>query len=133
VRALRNTDALGADGDLALAGWSVCLNGIATEAEEVLEEGRLLRRTTVYTNGAKRIVELRNASLIYRNIWREGTYAQGDVVTWGGSAWHSQESGNTDKPGGGSPKWRLMVKEGARGKDGAPPADSGPAPIVRTK
>jgi hypothetical protein len=61
-------------------------------------------------------------AMIYRGVWREGEFDQGDVATWGGSAWHCQQK-TTDKPGT-SAAWRLMVKEGARGKDAgvSPPA-----------
>ena len=55
-------------------------------------------------------------TMIYREVWREGEFDRGDVVTWGGSAWHCQQK-TTDKPGT-SAAWKLMVKEGARGKDG---------------
>jgi hypothetical protein len=58
---------------------------------------------------------IRLATMIYREVWREGEYELGDVVTWGGSAWHCQQK-TADKPGTSS-AWKLMVKEGARGKD----------------
>jgi hypothetical protein len=58
---------------------------------------------------------IRLATMIYREVWREGEYEPGDVVTWGGSAWHCQQK-TLDKPGTSS-SWKLMVKEGARGKD----------------
>ena len=78
-------------------------------------------------------------AMLYRGVWREGSYEPGDVVTWGGSAWHCNEK-TTEKPGGSPPDktggtggsgsgsggnggvggaapWRLMVKEGRPGKD----------------
>jgi hypothetical protein len=70
--------------------------------------------------------QVKLATLIYRGVWRDGEYERGDVVTWGGSAWHCQQQ-TKDKPGApipgtagaaGGGSWRLMVKEGARGKDG---------------
>jgi hypothetical protein len=71
--------------------------------------------------------EIKTRVLLYREVWREGEYEPGDVVTWGGSAWHYQIK-TADKPGT-STAWRLMVKEGARGKDGKP---DGPAPTKPT-
>lgn len=62
-------------------------------------------------------------SIQYREVWREGEYERGDVVTWAGSAWHCQQA-TTDKPGSSS-AWKLMVKEGRpgeRGKDAPAPA-----------
>lgn len=72
---------------------------------------------------------VRIPAMLYRGVWREGPYEPGDVATWSGSAWHCNEA-TTDKPGT-SGAWRLMVKSGRDGKDGAPPP--GPAPVVRTR
>jgi len=38
-------------------------------------------------------------------------------VTWAGAVWHCNEP-TTDRPGNGSPAWRLAVKAGRDGKDG---------------
>ena len=126
IRSIRNTDPI-TDG-LAKAGWSVCMNGIDTQVEETLREGRTVRRTTRYTNGRELVSEIKTRAILYRKVWREGEYEGGDVVTWGGSAWHCEVEKTTAKPGD-SPDWRLMVKEGARGKDGKP---DGPAPTKPT-
>ncbi len=121
IRAIRNTDPI-TDAGLEKAGWVVSMNGVDRETEETLDEGRTINRTTHYTNGRTFAREIKTSALLYREVWREGEFERGDVVTWGGSAWHCQ--GKTmDKPGT-SAAWRLMVKEGARGKDGktdAPP------------
>lgn len=79
------------------------------------EDGRTL--TLKFARGAlvkERQLEL--PTLNYRDIWREGEYRRGDVVTWGGSAWHCQNK-TTEKPGNGCVDWKLMVKEGRAGKD----------------
>jgi len=125
IRALRNTDPI-TDG-LDKAGWSVCMNGVDTEDELMLEDGRTVRRTTTYTNGRQMVREHKTVAMIYRNIWREGEYEPGDVVTWGGSAWHCQGK-TTDKPGL-SAAWRLMVKHGSPGKDAAPPSTAAPTGV----
>jgi hypothetical protein len=70
--------------------------------------------------------DIRIPAMLYCGVWREGEHEPGDVVTWGGSAWHCNEK-TTEKPGA-SPHWRLMVKEGRPGKDAggarAPRGDS---------
>lgn len=69
--------------------------------------------------------------VIDRGVWlegREGGYAKGDGVTWGGSFWISQKDDNDDKPDGGE-GWRLSVKRGRDGKSvkvNLPPA---PQPV----
>ncbi len=58
-------------------------------------------------------------SLIYRGIFTERQYDQGDVVTWAGSAWVAKET-TTAKPGMPTPDsraWQLCVKSGRDGKD----------------
>lgn len=56
-------------------------------------------------------------SMIYRGVYVEArTYVRGDVVTFGGSTWHSNED-TVAKPGDGSKAWTLMVKKGRDGRD----------------
>jgi hypothetical protein len=118
IRAIRNTEPI--KGDLAAAGWVVARRGIAEEHEEVLDEGRTIKRTTVYTDGTRMEREHKTSAILYREVYREGlTYTRGDVVTWGGSGWYCLSvDGTTEKPQYGSKVWRLMVKEGRPGKDG---------------
>jgi hypothetical protein len=62
--------------------------------------------------------ELVIPSLIYREIYREGTeYERGDVVTFGGSMWVCMKE-TTGKPGI-SNDWRLAVKKGRDAKEPA--------------
>lgn len=57
------------------------------------------------------------AGLEYCGVYVDGrSYDRGDLVTWGGSAWHCNEATAT-KPGDGSKGWTLMVKRGRDGKD----------------
>lgn len=128
IRALRNTDPV--EDELSKAGWLVCMNGIAAENEELLGDGRTIRRTTNYTDGRELVRDIKVKSIIYREIWREGEYEAGDVVTWGGSVWHCQQK-TADKPGM-SAAWKLMVKHGAPGKD-AKSGEPAPAQPVRLK
>jgi integrin beta 3 len=56
--------------------------------------------------------------MIYRGIYdSEIIYRRGDIVTWGGSAWHGQVDDIKTAPGKAN-DWKLMVKEGQRGKEG---------------
>lgn len=57
-------------------------------------------------------------AMIYRGIYREGRYAQGDVVTSGGSAFVALV--DTDGKPELSKDWRLFVKRGQDGRDGKP-------------
>ncbi len=46
------------------------------------------------------------------------SYAPGDVVTHGGSAWHCQkDTAAQPDTANGAAFWKLMVKRGDRGKD----------------
>lgn len=121
IRAIRNTDPI--TGGLDRAGWVVSMNGIADETEETLDEGRTIKRRTVYTNGRELVRESKTSAVIYRGVWREGEFQRGDVATWSGCSWHCEKP-TTDKPGT-SDAWKMMVKSGRDGKDGklvAPPA-----------
>lgn len=130
IRAARQTDVV-KDGAIIEAGWVVMLEGQA--CPPVFTQGEDPREITcaaMLTSGAKTVTTFRMPVMIYREVWREGEYVKGDVVTWGGSAWHCQQK-TTDKPGT-SAAWKLMVKEGARGKDGDARA-AGPREPVRLR
>lgn len=67
-------------------------------------------------------------AVLDRGVWREGaSYAKGDAVTWAGSLWIAQE-GTAEKPETGH-GWRLAVKRGRDGKDGAVATRARPDPI----
>ena len=60
------------------------------------------------------------AGLTYQGVFQDGkSYDPGDVVTWGGSAWHANEP-TVSKPGESAKAWTLVVKRGRDGKDGKP-------------
>ena len=56
----------------------------------------------------------------YKGVWSEseGGYCKGDFVTWGGSLWCAERDTEA-KPGGPDTGWRLAVKKGRDGADGA--------------
>jgi len=47
----------------------------------------------------------------YRGVWTPGSYAKGDVTTFGGHAWICRVEQSEAKPGT-CPDWQLMVKKG---------------------
>ncbi len=131
VMSIRTTDPIG-ENALESCGWAVCTNGIDTESEEELLEGRIVRRVTNYTNGTAFAREFVTNRVIYRGVWAPADFLRGDTVTWDGSSWHCEKPTN-DKPGYGSEDWKLMVKEGRRGKDGGAAPSALTRPPVRTK
>lgn len=66
--------------------------------------------------------------IIYRGVWKEGAFAKGDAVTWGGSMWIAME--DTSEQPEKSAAWRLAVKRGDKGKDLRPDEPKGP-PVVK--
>lgn len=54
--------------------------------------------------------------MIYRGVWTEKGYEQGDCVTWGGSSWTALED-TSEKPGDGVKTWRLTSKKGRDGRE----------------
>jgi hypothetical protein len=67
-----------------------------------------------------RIAQLEAHPLKYCDVWKSGgDYRAGNFVSWGGSVWHCNEDGTTEKPGTG-PTWTLAVKRGRDGKDAKP-------------
>lgn len=109
VRSFRATDPI--DGDkLEKCGWHVVVNGIDSESEEERDEGRLLVRTTRYTNGQAYIRQHARNIFIDRGVYRSGQSAKaGDGCTYGGSYWIATQD-TDESPTGPSHHWRLAVK-----------------------
>lgn len=99
----------GKDGDKGADGFEL------TDYDEWFEDdGRTLVRRFVVGEDFK---EFRHQTVLprYRNVFKQGeSYQRGDIVTWGGSAWHCEKD-TTDKPD--SADWSQMVKKGRDGKD----------------
>ncbi|KSV72938.1 hypothetical protein N182_28855 [Sinorhizobium sp. GL2] len=74
-------------------------------------------------------VELGIPAMIYRGVFREGTYSKGDTVTWAGSLWHCDADETVEKPDGSSKHWTLAAKKGRDGKDGSLKTVNPPAPV----
>ncbi len=120
IRAFRKTDPI--TESLDAAGWKTCCNGLAEESYEIIDDGRLVRRTASYTNGQKSVTELKTAAMIYREIWSpDKDYDRGDSVTRSGQVYVCKKSGTKQVPGApGADEWRLAIKAGRDGKPGEP-------------
>lgn len=68
----------------------------------------------------KRLETLESArpSMKYCGVWLEAKpYDLGDIVTRGGSMWHSNVNHNRAQPGTPGDSWTMCVKAGRDGKD----------------
>lgn len=86
--------------------------------EELNPDGRTIIRR--YRSG-DRVKEFRHvgAWMLYRDVWKDGTYQHGDVVTRNGSMWHCNETTTTmPDTKDGANAWTLCVKHGRDGKPG---------------
>lgn len=123
IRAERQTDPIGAAGAVA-AGWTVILEGIAGEAEEYLDGGRIIERVTTYTGGRRWARRSVTEIPVYRAVWQADFmnpetgqgYSRGDMVTRGGSVWYANRA-TTAAPGVDG-DWTLAVKAGRDGREG---------------
>lgn len=76
--------------------------------------GRLFKSTVTELAGLlesmnARIVQLeRQKAIMYRGIWTQGEYKQGDIVTDRGTIWHCEC--DTESRPGADGSWRMMVK-----------------------
>lgn len=85
---------------------------------ELGEDGRTL---TVKMQAGDSLLSksIKIPSVIDRGVYKSGEYDKGDGVTYGGSFWIAQESGELAAPGTVEAKshWRLAVKKGRDGAD----------------
>lgn len=101
-------------------GWRCVMNGVCEQRNELLEDERTMRCTTVLSDGREFVSEHKSPVVLYRGVWRANKlYDRGDEATHDGSTWHCNADGSTQRPGTGS-DWTLAVKRGNHGKDGAP-------------
>jgi hypothetical protein len=100
------------------SGWEVVVPGVADITMDRADDLRTFMFGFRKTGGELKQAIFSMPVMIYRGIFKMGDqYDIGDVVTWGGSAWHSQVNNNKSEPGKND-DWKLMVKEGRKGKDG---------------
>lgn len=114
-RALEKTQ----PGPIEKSGWGVISEGVyEIRAEFDADNPRRLMFDQYLSSGMIFRAVCLLPVLIYREVFREGeTYEHGDVVTYGGCAWHCQTT-TMLKPGNETKAWKLMVKEGRRGETG---------------
>ena len=86
---------------------------------DLMDDGRTVRLKFDDGSDISFAVELGFPTMIYRGVYREGEYQKGDTVTYGGSLWHCNQDGTTQKPDDGSKAWTLAAK---RGRDAREPA-----------
>ena len=116
-RAFRATDPLNDSVECERAGWSVVWRGLAGADLVLNEDGRTVTMSLRLTGNkiVQRSVQI--PSMIYRGVWTDQPYTQGDTVTWDGSLWVRMAGEGTSKPGTDS-LWRLSAKRGRDGRDG---------------
>lgn len=123
IRSERDTDPV-IESNLSRAGWVTAVEGLsAVLVSQSEEDPRVLSVAAETTSGMRAACSFNVPVLIYRGIWKEGDYQQGDVVTRHGSLWYCNKNTN-QAPGDGETDWTLAVKRGARGKDADPPTPS---------
>lgn len=119
ICAVRPTDPV-VDGDIFKAGWKVIVRGIASEHEELLDDGRTIERVTFYTD-SKYVRRHKFKVMVNRGVWKSGAeYEPGDVVTWGGSSWHCLQATKANPQEVGCEDWNLIGKRGRDGENGKP-------------
>lgn len=128
IRSFRKTDPITTNPHDA--GWKVMMDGHLSPIFTQGEDPREFIISTITTGGVIIQSKFYIPTPIWKDVWSEGEYDKGDLVTWGGSVWHCQRK-TTDKPQT-SDAWKLMVKHGKDGKsfdDPTPPKN----PVVRNK
>lgn len=100
-------------------GYDVIINGVDSEFEVTLDDGRTIERTTTYTDGTTFVRRHKFAVMMHRGTWQPKAYERGDCVTRDSSTWHCiAESTETSPP---SKDWQLIVRKGDKGKDAPTP------------
>lgn len=105
---------------LEKAGWEVIIAGISSVNVDLANDLRSFIINVKLTAQEPLQTIFSLPAMIYRGVYkRDMEYQIGDVTTWNGSAWHCQVNNPQNSPSE-SAEWKLMVKEGRRGKDGNP-------------
>lgn len=101
-------------------------DGIALDLEDLqtdmVYDGERTYTLTFKRGPVVKTFDLRFPVPLYRDLWTDGkSYEVGDVVTWGGSMWIATKdtSAKPDLATAGSRAWKLCVKRGREGKQGA--------------
>lgn len=95
------------------AEWKCLIDG-ETSCEYELSD-RTLTMTRTFASGRVEAKQYTVPVPFYKEIWKEGEYEAGDVVTYDGSMWIALKRTKV-KPGQFAKEWRLCVKRGRNGK-----------------
>lgn len=119
IRSFRTTDELVEDEPIEKAGWSCLIDGINELTPEATDDPRNFQLRASTTSGKVRVFKFSMPTPIWRGVWTEREFGQGDMVTHDGSIWHCERPTKA-KPGTqtGTPDWKLCTKKGRDGKDG---------------
>jgi hypothetical protein len=113
-RAYRTTDPV-EDGDFKAAGWECIVRGVKDDRMALANDSRTQIRTVELSDGSCITSKVKHPAMLFRGVYGQGiTYERGDVVSWGGNAWHAKAS-TTEKPGDDSKDWEIAAR---RGRDG---------------
>ena len=105
-RAHANTD--------GMRGWECIVEGVRGVDVEQVDERNIVNVVNM-ASGKQYRTPITLPTMIYRNVWKEGHYQKGDVVTFGGCIWHCDQDTDT-KPSESAEHWTLAVKKGRDGK-----------------
>lgn len=118
-RAARETEPLSGAHSVKDAGWQCVMRGIQDIAMELEGDGRYILQTVKYADGSSNLHKVKTAMQINRGVYQSAaSYEAGDVVTFNGSQWVALGLNSGVAPPADS--WKLCVKHGRDGKDGAP-------------
>lgn len=94
-----------------LRGWECIVAGINDVKINQIGE-KNFELVISNSTGSEFTKEINLPVMIYKNVYKDTeTYAAGNVVTFAGSAWHSNIDENKSKPGTNA-DWSLCVKKG---------------------
>lgn len=98
-----------------MRGWECIVDGV--KSLQVVANGKeftvIAERSSGEVNETKALIPVQ----VYKGVFTDAEYQQGDTATWAGSLWHCNVTGTKAKPGDGSGDWTLAVKKGRDGKD----------------
>lgn len=106
--------------DEKLASWPKPKDGLGFDDMSVEYDGERTIKFVLERGDERREYVFDMPIPLYQGLFEDGkSYEKGDSVTWAGSVWIAQSNGATKKPGENNNEWRLAVKRGKPGQNGA--------------
>lgn len=96
-------------------GWECIVEGLHKTLVNKIDE-RTFCIVNENSSGAVTKAEVKIPAQIYKGVWKEGDYSEGDTVTLSGSQWVCVEDKTKSRPGTSSSGWKLSVKAGRDAK-----------------